>query len=123
MKNPNKPYDLKDRLFLFSKRILEICKMLPRMPECDRIRAQLGGSGTSVGANYEEADGAITKKDFINKMVISRKEAKEVRYFLRIISGTYIDNENLIDDIKESEEIINILSSIIVKSTKDKKTY
>lgn len=122
MKNPKKPYELKERLLLFGKRILEICKMLPNYSECGKIRAQLGSAGTSVGANYEEADGAITKKDFLNKIVISRKEAKETRYFLRVISGTYLSPGILQDDIKESEEIINILSSIIIKTSRNRKS-
>jgi len=103
--------------------------MLPSSPECGRIRAQLGGAGTSVGANYEEADGTLTKKDFVNKVGISRKEAKETRYFLRIISrdamhcvSTYLDAKQLSDDIKESEEIISILSTIINKSTGGRKS-
>ncbi|MBU0764194.1 MAG: four helix bundle protein, partial [Bacteroidetes bacterium] len=49
-------------------------------------------------------------------ILISRKEAKETRYFLRVISGTYIDPEDIKDDIREAEEIINILSSMINKS-------
>ena len=117
MKNPKKPYDLRERLLLFAKRILEICKMLPPLPECNRIRGQLGGAGTSIGANYEEADATLTKKDFVNKVGISRKEAKETRYFLRVISGTYLEPDIIIKDIRESEEIISILSTIINKST------
>jgi four helix bundle protein len=119
--NISKPYDLRERL-LFAKRILEICKRLPNYPECNRIRGQLGGAGTSVGANYEEADGTITKKDFVNKIAISRKEAKEVRFFLRVISGTYIEPAVIAGDIKESEEIINILSSMIIKSTANRRS-
>jgi four helix bundle protein len=117
-----KPYDLRERLLLFGKRILKICKKLPNYPECNRIRGQLGACGTSAGANYEEADGAITKRDFINKLAIARKEAKEARYFLRIISGTYLDPEELKEDIKEAEEIINIMSSMINKSTGGKRS-
>lgn len=56
-----------------------------KYPECDRIRSQLGGCGTSTGANDLEADGAITKKGFVNKLAISRKKAKETRFFLRTI--------------------------------------
>ncbi|MFO7790121.1 MAG: four helix bundle protein [Bacteroidales bacterium] len=117
MSEEKKPYDLRERLLLFAKRMLEICKILPPYPECNRIRGQLGGSGTSVGANYEEADGTISKKDFVNKLAISRKEAKETRYFLRVISGTYLAPATISKDIRESEEIINILSSMINKST------
>ena len=112
---PKKIYDLKERLLVFAKRVLEICKMLPRNPEANRIRGQLGGAGTSIGANYEEADGSNSKKDFVNKTVIARKEARETRYWLRVISGLYIPEENIAADIKESQEIINILSSMIKK--------
>ena len=84
-------YDLRERLLTYSKRILMICKMLPKISECEEIRRQLVAVGTSVGANFEEADGALTKKDFINKTGISRKEAKESKYWLRLISGIYIE--------------------------------
>ena len=96
--------------------MLEICKMLPNYPECSKIRGQLGSAGTSVGANFEEADGTLTNKDFINKVGISRKEAKETRYWLLVINGTYIKSEDIYPDIKEAEEIISILSSILQKS-------
>ncbi len=108
--------DLRERLLRFAKRILQICRLLPRLPECEGIRKQLGNAGTSVGANFEEADGALTKKDFINKAGVARKEAKETRYWLRVISGEYLQEGELTDDIRESEEIINILSAILRKS-------
>ncbi|MFC1560073.1 four helix bundle protein [Candidatus Margulisiibacteriota bacterium] len=113
--NP-KIYDIRERCLVFSKRALSICKMLPRIPECENIRCQMASAVTSIGANYEEADGAITKKDFINKAAIARKEAKEARYWLRVISGTYIKEDELTPDIKEAEEIVNIISAIIRNS-------
>src|SRR3990167_3279376 len=79
-------YDLRERLLIYARRILAICKMLPRLPECEEIRKQLASAGTSIGANFEEADGALTKKDFINKVGISRKEAKENKYWLIVVS-------------------------------------
>ena len=120
--NNSKPYDLRERLFLFAKRTLEICKIIPNYPECNRIRGQLGGAGTSIGANFEEADGTLTKKDFVNKIANARKEAKEARFCLKLISGTYIEAAEIAEDIRESEEIINILSSIIIKSTANKRS-
>lgn len=101
-----KIYDLRERLLIFAKRILQIYKMLPKILECEGIRQQLANSGTSAGANFEEADGALTKKDFVNKVGISRKEEKETRHWLKVISGTYVEERELIADIKESEEII-----------------
>ena len=109
-------YDLKERTFKFAPRMLDIVEQLPKESQCEVIRRQLAKSGTSIGANVEEADGTITKKDFVNKMVIARKEAKETRYWLRLISGKYIKQGNVTLDVKESQEIIKILSSIINKS-------
>ena len=111
-----KIYDIRERLLMFSKRVLEICKMIPITPEGNKIRSQLGSSGMSIGANFEEADGALTRKDFVNKVGIARKEAKETKYWLKVIGGVYVSNEKIYRDIRESEEIINILSSMIKKS-------
>jgi len=111
-------YDIKDRTFRFAQRILEIVSMLPKIPECEILRKQLTKSGTSVGANMEEADGALTKKDFVNKVGIARREAKESIYWLRLISGKYINEEKINTDIKEANEIKNILSSIINNTKK-----
>ncbi|MFH1387329.1 MAG: four helix bundle protein [bacterium] len=110
-----KVYDIRERLFIFSKRILEICKKLPQRPEAEIIRKQLARAGTSIGANYEEADGALTKKDFINKVCIARKEAKETRYWLRIVNTSFIAENRLDFDIDEIEQITSILSAIIIK--------
>ena len=109
-------YDLKERTFKFAQRMLEIVEQLPKQSQCEVIRKQLAKSGTSVGANVEEADGTITRKDFANKMVISRKEAIESMYWLRLISGKYAREEDIVSDINEAQEIIKILSAIINKS-------
>ena len=110
-------YDLRERTFKFAQRILDIVEQLPQeKTQCQVVRYQLAKSGTSVGANVEEADGTVTKKDFLNKIVIARKEAKETRYWLRLISGKYINEKKISTDVKECQEIINILSSIINRS-------
>lgn len=80
-----KKYDLKERTFRFSEQILDLVEQLPNKPACGEISRQLTKAGTSIGANVEEADGILTKKDFVNKMVIARKEAKETRYWLRLV--------------------------------------
>ena len=111
-------YDIRERTFRFAQRILEIVEMLPENRACNVISYQLTKSGTSVGANVEEGDGCVTTPDFVNKMAISRKEAKEARFWLRLISGKYIKEEIISGDIIEAEEIIKILSSIINNARK-----
>jgi four helix bundle protein len=108
------PFDFRERSLHFSKRVLNICEKLPKIPECDRIRGQLGASASSIGANYEEADASLTKKDLRNKLAIARKEAKETKFFLKLVHGTYL--EELEDDIQEAEELVKILSSMIEKT-------
>ena len=110
-----KIFDIRERSFQFALRIIKITNSLPKTLPFNIIRSQLLKSGTSIGANIEEADGSISKRDFLNKTVIARKEAKETRYWLRIIASEKIKNDNLKDDIDEIQEIINILSVMINK--------
>jgi len=111
-----KVYDLKERTFKFAQRILDITLLLPRNPQCEILRKQLTKSGTSIGANVEEADGALTRKDFVNKMAIARKEAKETQYWLKLIIHRYIKHEVIQADLEECYALVKILSAIINKS-------
>ena len=115
-KSGDKIYDIRERAFRFSERILEIADLIPLSPATHRLCDQLVGSGTSIGANLEEADGSITKRDFVNKIAIARKEAKETKYWLRLIKSKYLPNGSIAADIQETQEIINILSAIINKT-------
>jgi four helix bundle protein len=109
----NKKYDLGERLLKYSFDVLFVCRSMPRSVEAEGIRKQLSRAGTSIGANFAEADGALTKKDFINKVAIDRKEAKETLYWLTLISNSYGGNEQLRALIKKTDEIIRILSSFL----------
>lgn len=111
-----KIYDLKERSFNFAQRILAIAEKLPKKFQVEILGNQLIKAGTSIGANIEEADGTLTKKDFINKMVIARKEAKETGYWLNLIHNKYLNHEEIAMDCKECRELVNILSAIINKS-------
>jgi four helix bundle protein len=71
-------FDLEDRKTDFGKSVIRLCKSLPRNPINDRLVGQAVGSAGSVGANYREANDALGKKDFIHRLKIARKEAKEV---------------------------------------------
>lgn len=108
------------RLLKFAVRIIIVANNLPKTPAGFAIASQLIKSGTSIGANAEEAQDASSLKDFIQKMSISLREAKETRYWLRIIRLSKLLPEGQVDsDLVECEEIIAILIST-VKSSKNK---
>jgi four helix bundle protein len=119
--NEEKVFDIFERTLIFSARIIDIADILPDEKGCNILCNQLVRSGTSIGANMEEADGAVSKRDFINKVTISRNEARETKYWLKLVSRKYIDKKELTDDIQEINEIIKILSSIIINTKKSKK--
>jgi four helix bundle protein len=78
------PRDLTERMALFGEAIILFAKKIPQNPVNNRLIAQLVGAGTSVGANYCEADDAVSGKDFKQKIGTSRKESKETMFFLRM---------------------------------------
>ena len=83
------------------------------------LSKQLVRAGTSIGANTEEATAAQSRKDFISKMSISSKEARETNYWLRLLRDSQLcKGIDFTDLIKESEEIIAILTSIVKTSQK-----
>lgn len=83
----------------------------------DRLVGQVVGSAGSVGANYREANDALGKKDFLNRLKIARREAKESLHWLELILEANTGKEKEIKPLmKEAEELKNILSAIINKS-------
>jgi four helix bundle protein len=110
--------DLTERLFEFAVRIIELLKTLPYSPENKTIRSQLSKSACSSGANYEESQSGSSKPDFANKVRISLREMRESNYWLRIIKRTVSEvNQTELDYlIRESNELKNILGSIVQKS-------
>jgi four helix bundle protein len=78
-------YDLKERTFQFGVRVLRFASVLPRTVIAVELTRQLIRAATSVGANVEEAEGAESRRDTAHKMAIARKEARESRYWLRMI--------------------------------------
>ena len=78
-------YDLEERTARFGEAIIDFAKRIPQNPVTNRIITQLVGAGISVGANYVEADDAVSKKDFLKSIGTCRKEAREAKHFLRMI--------------------------------------
>jgi four helix bundle protein len=114
----SKPYDLEERTFQFAKAVRIFVKTLPNtIANIDDGKQLIRASG-SVGAHYIEANESLGKKDFLMRMRISRKEAKESAYWLRLIHKT--NNQKNGDDAKnlmqETFELKKILSSILEKS-------
>ena len=108
--------ELKERTYKFALNILKLAAMLPNTEEGKVVRKQLCKSGTSVGANLEEADGSLTLNDFIHKVDIAFKEGKETRYWLRVtIDRKLLKKEIVITHLDECIELIKILSTIIYK--------
>ena len=110
-------FDLERRSTEFAKAVIRVCKDLPRNPMNDRLIGQVVGSAGSVGANYREANDSLGKKDFIQRLKIARREAKESHHWLELIMEANVHKEKDVKPlIKEAEELKNILSAIINKS-------
>ena len=111
-----KQRDLSERTFNFAVSVIRFLKAVQYSKENDVIKTQLAKSAPSVGANYEEAQGAYSKEDFSYKIGICFREAKERNYWLRIMKAADISNSLELDDlIQESNEIRNIFGSISKK--------
>jgi len=77
-------YDLEERTARFGETVIDFARTIPQNPVTNRIISQLVGAGTSVGANYVEADDAVSKKEFLKNIGTCRKEARETKHFLRM---------------------------------------
>jgi four helix bundle protein len=114
----SKQYDLEDRTIAFAKRIRAFVKRLPRTIATIEDAKQLIKASGSVGANYIEANEALSKKDFIMRIKICRKEAKESRYWLQLMNVQ--NDQELQNELKileqEATELTNIFGSILRKS-------
>lgn len=111
---------IKDKTYQFALKIIHHYQKMRQQKEFV-LSKQLLRSGTSIGANVEEATAAQSRKDFISKMAISSKEARETNYWLRLLRDSKLcGNIDFTDLIRESEEIIKILTSI-VKTTQKRK--
>jgi four helix bundle protein len=120
MKDGEKPHDLEDRTFLFAESVRDFVKQLPRtIGNTEDVRQLVRASG-SVAANWIEADEALSKKDFLMRVKICRKEAKESRLFLRLVDvGLAKASLGERDGLsKEARELTLIFSAIISKSSR-----
>ncbi len=114
-----KGQDIRDRTFRFGVRIVRMTNRLPRTIPGTEVARQVIRSGTSIGANLEEADASESKDDFVHKAKIALKEARETRFWLR----TIIESELLCDEETktlrgEGDELVRIIYAIITNTRK-----
>ena len=113
-KQNKKPYDLEERTAMFGESVIKFMKSLPDTTVNRPLMSQLLRAATSVGANYMEADGAESKKDFQHKIAISKKEAKESMHWLRMLAVAAPDRADDCRELwKEAHELVLIFSSIL----------
>jgi four helix bundle protein len=113
-----KQYDLEDRTLAFAKRVRAFVNKLPKTTANIEDGKQLIKASGSVGANYIEANEALSKKDFSMRIKICRKESKESRYWLKLVDVQNIQEQEheRKDLVQESTELMNIFGSILRKS-------
>jgi four helix bundle protein len=112
--------DIEKRTFEFALRIIRLCRTLGDDRTGRILMNQLLRSGTSIGANVEEAQGAQSKPDFIAKMSIAQKESRETLYWLRLIAQSDLQPaDKMAPIIQEADEILRIVASIIISARKN----
>jgi len=111
-------FDLEKRTLEFSKNVIRLYKQLPKNVINNELIGQLIRASGSIGANYREANDALSKKDFKHRIKITRKEAKEAHYWLELLIEANPEFKEKIDILlKEALELKKIFSSIVDKST------
>lgn len=107
--------DLTERTFAFAVQVVTLCRALDRQEPTSRILAsQLLRSGTSVGANLEEAQAGQSRADFLSKCSIACKEARETHYWLRLLTGAGVAKpERVAALLNECDQLIAILTTIV----------
>ena len=117
----DKIYDLEERTAVFGENIIDFVKTLPKNVINNELIRQIVKAGTSVGANYNEADGAESKKDFRHKIAICKKESKETKHWLRMIARANPNKRTQCKKLwSEAQELTLIFSSILSPKKNDK---
>lgn len=119
MTPPSKQYDLEERTSVFGESVIIFLRSFKKDPLILPLLTQLIRAATSVGANYCEANGASSKKDFLNKIYLCKKEIKETKYWLRMLAQAVPEKSDECRKLwQEAQELTMIFSKIAV-STKN----
>ncbi len=117
-------YDLEERTAAFGIAVLKLAKLIPENAITRPLISQFVASGTSVGANYCEADDAESKKDFVHKIGICKKEARESKHWLRMLVEAMPEIRNQAKPLWQEAKELNLIFNAIIQSSKqtDSKT-
>jgi len=113
-----KIYDLEERTALFGEQAIKFAKLIPKNAVTLPMISQFVRSATSIGANYCEADCAESKKDFIHKMGICNKEAKETSHWLRMVAQAVPELHSNVSVLKQEAKELQLIFLTIIKNTK-----
>ena len=111
-------FDLEERTALFGEAIIKFAKRVPRSPVNNRLIDQIVGVGTSTGANYCEADDAVSKKEFVVNINRCRKESREAKFFLRMIATAEPSLKAEARSLWKEARELNLIFSAIVRNTR-----
>lgn len=110
---------IRTKSFEFAPKIIRLSNKLQQKREYV-ISNQLVRAGTSIGANVEEAQAGQSRKDFISKMAVASKEARETKYWLRLINEAGIAGVDVREELDDAEELIRILTAIVKNAGRPK---
>jgi four helix bundle protein len=110
-------FDLEERTAALGEAVIEFCLGLPNNPVAAPVISQLVRAATSIGANYCEADDAESKKDFRHKIALCRKEARETKYWCRMIAKAVPTEKSVARTLWQEAKELNLIFSRIVRTT------
>lgn len=114
------PDELRERLFRFAELVIDIANALPKTSAGFEIGKQFVKAGTSIGANYEEAQGAFSKQDFRYKIAICLKESRETHFWLRLINSRFLKEDALVKEaLQEAKEFKAIFGAMLKNLRKE----
>jgi four helix bundle protein len=113
-----KDYDLEERTAKFGEEVIKFCKKISRGPITDALITQLVKAGTSVGANYSEADDAESKQDFRHKIGICKKESRESKHFIRMIAIALPESKEEARILWQEAKELNLIFNKIYRKVK-----
>lgn len=121
LKKPIK-YDLEERTRIFGEEIIKFAQKVPRNAVTLPLISQVVRSGTSVGANYCEADDAVSRADFKHKIGLCKKEARETKHWLKMIITAYPDVKDKTERLLQEVQELVLIFNAIIKSTNQNKS-